>query len=140
MGGRPKLMEVFKDFEIEIIGWSGYKRKAAFKILRRDDAREVTLEDLKEYVKKLQKRYPSKGFRLRKYKGFRVIDQRSYVVKDGKKRRVYTRVPIYFDLKNQRFYVPSSYVRRRSKLVNYICMVTLGALGVSQSIYQRMVR
>jgi len=55
-----------------------------------------------------------------------------------KRKRIKDRVPIYFDLEAQRFYVPHTYVETQPKLVNYICMVTLGALGVSQSRYVGM--
>jgi len=47
------------------------------------------------------------------------------------------KVPIYVDLETQTFYVPKTYLKRKRKLVNYILMRTLGALGISQSKYYR---
>jgi len=47
------------------------------------------------------------------------------------------KVPIYIDLETQTFWVPKTYLTRKRKLVNYICMRTLGALGISQSKYYR---
>jgi len=44
-------------------------------------------------------------------------------------------IPIYVDLSKQRFFVPESHVKRKRRLVNYIIMITLGSLGVSQSQY-----
>jgi len=51
-------------------------------------------------------------------------------------------VPLYFMVENGqltgRVFVPETYIKTRPKLVNYICMITLGSLGISQSRYVRM--
>jgi len=173
-----KLLQIFKDFQIEVKGAS-YRYNAIFKVIPKKNPKKLTKKDLEKYIKKLQEKYPERNFKLRKYKNFLVISQKTtYVDKETKKeintlktrlrninrrllqsaldryeRIVITQqlkklkrkvkkkkgvVPIYVDLKKQRFYVPASYVKRRRRLVNYICMVTLGSLGISQSKYVRM--
>jgi len=124
-----RLLEVFKDFEVTVRGWSNKPQYTTrYRIVPREDFDPLTLEDLEDYIESLQKRFPDRGFYLRKYKNFRVITQKgSYHKKDA--------VPIYVDLKEQRFYVPSSYLRRNRCLVNYICMVTLGSLGITKREY-----
>ena len=137
-----KLLQIFKDFQIEIKGRSNIY-EAIFRVIPKENPKHLTLNDLKKYIQNLQKRYPNSNFYLRhthvKGKEYYVITRKSYYIgKDGKKHRVRDRVPIYVDLKTQTFYVPASYVKNRRKLVNYICMVTLGSLGISQSKYVRM--
>jgi len=124
-----RLLEVFKDFEVTVRGWSNKPQyPAQYRIVPRENFDPLTLEDLEDYIERLQKRFPDRGFYLRKYKNFRVITQRgSYRKKNA--------VPIYVDLKEQRFYVPSSYLRKNPRLVNYICMVTLGSLGITRREY-----
>lgn len=136
-----KLLEVFRDFEVVVRGGSQYgKYPAYFKVVPRENPRRLTVEDLRKYVEGLQKRYPNRNFYLRRTsvrgKEFYCITRKSYRVgEDGRRHRVRDRVPIYVDLEEQKFYVPRSYVERQPKLTNYIVMVTLGALGVSQSKY-----
>ena len=143
MARRIKLLEVFEDFEIYVKGGSQYGRYDAwFKVVPRKDRKRIELKDLEEYIKNLQKRFPKKNFYLgkRKINGktFYIITKKSYYIdNNGRKRKIRDRVPIYADLEEQKFYVPASYVKKMPKLVNYICMVTLGALGVSQSVYIR---
>ena len=172
-----KLLEVFKDFEVIVDSWIYRPRyPAKYRVTPKSNPKKVTLEDLQKYVSNLQKRYPQRNFKLRKYRNFVVVSQKTTYVDEQTKKEIATLkarlrninkrllqsvttryeriiitqqlkrlkrkvkkkkdvVPIYVDLENQRFYVPSSYVKRNPKLVNYICMVTLGSLGVSQSKY-----
>jgi len=137
-----KLLEVFKDFQIQIRGMSN-RYKATFKVVPKPNPKHVTLEDLQNYIKRLQEKYPERNFYLRKTrvkgKEYYVITRKCYYIgKDGKRHRAYDRVPIYVDLENQKFYVPKSYVEKSRRLTNYICMVTLGSLGVSQSKFAGM--
>jgi len=174
-----RLLEVFKDFEVIVNGASQFGRyRATFKVVPKNKPKRLTQKDLEKYIKKLQERYPKRNFKLRKYKNFLVISQKTTYVDKKTQREINTLkarlrninrrllqsavdryekivitqqlkklkrkvkkkkdvVPIYVDLKKQRFFVPESYVKNNPKLVNYICMVTLGSLGVSQSKYVR---
>ena len=139
------MLEVFKDFEVVVRGKCNYGRyEAEFVIEPKTNPKTVTLKDLESYVERLRQRYPDKNFYLRRthVKGrlFYVITRKSYVtLPNGKRKRVRDRVPIYVDLESQRFYVPASYVKKQRRLVNYIVMRTLGALGVSTSRYLRTI-
>ena len=143
--GVVRLLEIFRDFKIYIRGSSnrGYYT-ALYEVVRREDARVVTVEDLREYIRKLQERYPDRNFMLKKVKvkgkEYYVITRKSYYIdSEGRKRIVYDRVPIYFDLENQKFYVPKSYLKIKPKLVKYIVMRVLGALGVARVKYVKLV-
>jgi hypothetical protein len=92
----------------------------------------LTLSKLQERVDSLNQRYPERGFRLRKWGSYVILDQKT-VKPDGK--RVRDRVPIYVDLATQKFYVPESFYKDKPQLVRFIVTRTLGALGVSQSKY-----
>jgi hypothetical protein len=78
-----------------------------------------------KYVNSLQQRYPNHNFYLRRWRNYHIITRKGKYVKG--------RVSIYIDLEKQAFYIPKSYLQKNPKLANYIIMVTLGALGVSQS-------
>jgi hypothetical protein len=138
-----ELLEVFKDFQIIVEGKGFFCRYTqTFKVEPKEDHDQLTIDKLKDYVRDMQKRYPEKEFKLATRtvngKKYYIITRKSYEKDDnGKIHRVWKRVPIYFDLEEQKAYVPKYYVRTRPKLVNYICMVTLGALGLSQSKYVR---
>lgn len=136
-----KLVEIFKEHEPIVNGRSFMgKYRAKYKIVPRRHRNFLTVEDLEKYVKRLQERYPNRDFYLRKtkYKGkvYYVITRKSYKkMPDGTRKWVKDRIPIYFDLEKQRYYVPESYIKRTPRLANYLIMVTLGALGISQSKY-----
>jgi len=172
-----KLLEVFKDLQIEIIGSSQHGRyKALYMVVPRKDAEPITLEKLKQYVERLQQRYPQRQFYLRKYKNYIVLTQKTVIAPRGvhgeikrtrkiikkyerlklqtpvhqylifklkqRLRQLYRRirvkkdvVSIYFDLEKQKIYVPKSHVDKKPRLVNYLLMRTLGALGISKTKY-----
>mgnify|MGYP000011619538 CR=1 FL=1 len=176
-----KLLEVFKDFQVEVIGSSQHGRYRALYIVEPKPNHEpITVEDLKEYVEKLRQKYPDRGFYLRKYKNFIVLTQKTVIAPRGvqgeikrtrkqlkrymkllmpspvdlwmihllreKLRKLSSKVkvkkdavPIYFDLESQKIYVPKTYVERKPKLVNYILMRTLGALGVARTRYDKII-
>ena len=139
-----RLLNVFEDIEIIVRGKSCMGRyDATYQLVRREDAKRVTLEDLEKYVENLRQRYPERGFKLRiaKFRGktYYVIDQDVYERKRGRrKRKKKDRVPIYFDLERQEVYIPESYWRTNQRLAAYILMRTLGALGISTVKYVRM--
>lgn len=137
----PKLVKLFDEYKnIYVRGKSARGRyDAVFTVHKKTNA-YVSLEDLREYVKNLQQKYPEQGFELKiatvGKKKFYVITKRSYKLVDGKVEIVRDRVPIYIDLENQEFYVPKSYLEHRKKLSHYIIMRTLGTLGVAHVKYR----
>jgi len=142
MGRTPKLVEVFKDYkQILIKGASGFRRyPATYKLVKVDG--RLTFDRLLEYVGRLQRNYPDHGFELKVYrhngKTLYVVTRKSYVREGNKIRIIKDRVPIYFDLEEQRIYVPKSYIRRNKRLTNYVLMRALGALGLAKVKYVRM--
>jgi len=76
---------------------------------------------------------------MERYITLKVIENLKERLKELRKNRKKDRIPLYFDLSKQKVYVPKSYVLKNRPLVNYICMRTLGTLGMAQSKYQRMV-
>jgi len=135
--GKSKLIEIFEEYKPIVRGKSNFgKYPALYEVVRRKEPKKVTLESLKEYVKKLNEKYPEYGFRIYQKGKFLVLDRKPFRKdKRGRKKFVHQRVPIYFDLEEQKFYLPESYLKRSKKLVNYIIMRTLGALGVSTTKY-----
>ncbi|MEM2474799.1 MAG: hypothetical protein QW407_02645 [Thermofilaceae archaeon] len=135
-----KLLEVFKDFEVRVRGKSCRSRYDAEYIVEpRQDPKIITLEDLNKYVEELQRKYPDRNFYLytTRVNGveYHVVTRKKRLkLPDGVK-YVSDRVPIYVDLKSQRFYVPQYYVKRRYKLTCYIIMRVLGTLGVARVRY-----
>jgi hypothetical protein len=126
-----RLVEIFAEHVPVVRGKSNRGRyDAVFRVERKSNAKTVTADDLVSYVRRLQERYPQHRFYLRRYKNFYVITRKGKYLRD--------RVSIYVDVGSQRFYVPRSALERNEKLANYVVMVTLGALGVSQSRYEAM--
>jgi hypothetical protein len=132
-----KLLDVFEDFEAVIKGASFHSKYTCFfKIVKKTNPKTVTVEDLQQYIKYLQEKFPDREFYLRVAKVggrvFHVITRKCWMkMPDGARKRVSDRVPIYVDVENQKFYIPKSYVEKRYKLTCYIVMRTLGKLGVS---------
>ncbi|MEM7817886.1 MAG: hypothetical protein QXP52_00140 [Candidatus Aenigmatarchaeota archaeon] len=124
-----QLVEVFKDYEIIVpsrLKEGKYTR--LYKIVKKNNPKKITLEDLKNFVKKLNERYPEEGFCLIKQKDL-------YIITKNNEHRKLNFVPIYFDLKNQKIFIEKEYAEKEKRLTNYILMRTLGALGISQSKY-----
>jgi len=127
-----QLVELFEEYTPTVRGKAQNSRYLAiYKIVKKANPKIVTEQDLEEYVTSLQQRYPNHNFYLRRYRNLYVITRRGKWIKD--------RVSIYVDLEKQAFYVPKSYIEKNPKLANYIIMVTLGALGVSQSKHEAIV-
>ena len=121
-----QLVELFKDYTPIVRGKALNSRyEAVYRIERKANPKTVTEEDLIKYVNSLQQRYPNHNFYLRRWRNYHIITRKGKYVKD--------RVSIYIDLEKQAFYVPKHCIEKNPKLANYIIMVTLGALGVSQS-------
>jgi len=141
-----KLVEVFGEFKPVVRGGGNFGRYAqVFNVEPKEGAPKLTLQDLESYVRNLRERYPGKDFKLRRVvvgsTEYFVIDKRSYYRDErGRRHEVADRVPIYFDLERQKFFIPQSYIRRKRVLASYIAMVVLGALKVAQTKYARMGR
>ena len=138
---KVELLEIFKDFNIEIICEykKPYKRKEGFKertvrynIVKKSDPKKVTVEDLNNYASELNKKFPDEQFVVKEEL---VGGKKFYVLTKLNVNSSKPTVPIYFDLEEQRFFVPKDYVVNKRDLTNYIIMRTLGALGVSTSKY-----
>jgi len=132
-----KLLEVFKDFEVKLRGKSNFGRyEGEYILVKKPTPKRVTPQDLAKYAARLQKKFPERKFQLkiRKYKGvtYYIIDQDVWVRRRGRRKtRKKDRVPIYFDVEEQKVYVPRTFVEKNLRLVGYILMRTLGALGIS---------
>jgi len=141
-----KLLEFYRSFKVYMTGSSQNNRyKALYELVPKPDRRQITREDLEDYVEKLKAKYPDRGFYLRTARvdgrTFHIVSRSSYEkLPDGSKRRVYDRVPVYFDLEAQRVYVPRWYIRNRRRLANYILMRTLGSLGYASIEYRGMIQ
>lgn len=142
MPRNPELVEVFEEYKnILIKGVSSFRRyPATFKLTKTEG--KITLEKLQQYVEYLQTKYPDRHFALKTFnhhgRRLYIVTRKSYVKENGKIRVVRDRIPIYFDLENQRIYVPKSYIQNNRRLTNYILMRVLGALGVAKVKYFRM--
>ncbi|MEM4500569.1 MAG: hypothetical protein QW512_00365 [Thermofilaceae archaeon] len=139
-----KLLEVFKDFEVRVRGKSFRSRYDAEYIVEpRQDPKIVTIDDLRKYVEELQRKYPDRNFYLytTHVNGveYHVITRKKRLKLPGGVKYVSDRVPIYVDLKSQRFYVPQHYVKRRYRLTCYLIMRVLGTLGVAKVRYARVI-
>jgi len=84
-----RLLEVFKDFEVKVRGKSFHSQyDAEYIVVPKKRPKKVTLEDLKNYVRRLQQRYPQRNFKLRKYKNFYIITQQITYVDEETKRGI----------------------------------------------------
>lgn len=132
-----RLLEVFKEFDILLRGKSNFGRyEGTYLLVKKSNPKRVTEQDLAQYVARLQQKFPERNFQLktRKYRGkvYYIVDQDIWVrQRRRRKKRKKDRVPIFFDVEEQKVYVPKSFVDRNKRLVGYILMRTLGSLGIS---------
>lgn len=130
---RLKLLEPFKDFEIELKGRGFHSRyEQLFRAVPRPSRPTITLQDLQQYVEELQRRYPERCFMLR----HEVVDGREYWVLTqqgvGKKKDA---ISIYFDLASQKIMIPAFYWRNRRKLARFILHRIMGRFGWIETKY-----
>lgn len=128
-----RLVEVFEEHRPMVEGGSYRGRYACdYEVVRRPDARRLTVEDLEAYVRRLNELAPGEGFTLRavKWRGRRI-----HVVTKSSSQPRWPTIPLFFDLAGQRFYVREQDLRERPRLTDYVVMRSLGMLGVSQSRY-----
>lgn len=139
--GKPaNLVELFEDYQVDMyvehtsVGKGGKvygKRITHYRIVPRENPKKVTLKDLEEYVKNLDSHHPEEGFCLETTK---IGGKKYYVITKKNQTSKNPTVPIYFDLSNQRFFIEKNSLKN-PLATNYIVMITLGSLGVTQSKY-----
>jgi ribosomal protein L34 len=132
------LIEIFNEHIPIVEGGSLHgKYRADYIIAKKPNPQKITLKQLTEYLQRLQQRYPNEGFYIRKrtWKG-----KTLYILAKRKRKGVTGRIPLYFDLQNQKYYIDKRDLQTNPRLANYIIMVTLGTLGISQSIYANNIR
>jgi hypothetical protein len=132
---RLKLLEPFKDFEIELKG-RGYHSKYGqlFKAVPRPSRPAITLQDLQEYLEELRARYPERCFTLRR----EVVDGREYwVLTQEGVRRKKDAISIYFDLASQKIMIPAFYWRNRRRLARFLLHRIMGRFGWIETKYVR---
>lgn len=121
-----KLLEVGKDFEIKIRGYSGAPKYKVVRRLTLKHARiRIPLKGLKEKVENLKKRYPDKGYFLTRtrYKG------RVYW-RFGRKEPNLKGIPLYYSSTLGKLYVPKTYLDKKYKLVCSVIMYRLRDLRI----------
>jgi len=134
------LVELFKDYKVEIqvkhksVGKGGKvygDRLTLYEIIPKKNPKRLTPEDIKKYVDDLSIHHPEEGFVYVK----KVISGREYhIITKMNSKSNKPNVPIYFDLERQRFFIEKESTKTPS-ITNYIIMITLGKLGVTQSKY-----
>jgi len=146
MRSNCKLMEVGKDFEIVIRGWSGKPQyKVRKKLVLGVEEIRISAKKLKQIIADLQKRYPDKGYFLERakvrYCFFKEIPRPSIPVGVpvwrrgifwimGRKQEGVKGIPIYYSSSLHRLYVPSSYVKRNYRLTCSALSYRLRDLGL----------
>jgi len=150
MRSNCKLMEVGKDFDIVIRGWSGKPQyKVKKKLVLGVEEIRISAKKLKQIIADLQKRYPDKGYFLERAKVRYVLCQemlRALRFKliygqeirwnkgvfwiMGRKQEGVKGIPIYYSSSLKRLYVPSSYVKRNYRLTCSALSYRLRDLGL----------
>jgi len=136
-GKQPKLLRIFQDHQPIIMGKGQFGRyNQKFVILPKKNPPDITLEKLQKHVENLQKRFPDKNFVLKKKK----IGAQTYYVLTKKRYDKHGNlqkdtIPIWFDLEHGEYLIEEKTLQKQPKLANYVIMVTLGSLGISQSQY-----
>jgi hypothetical protein len=134
-GTHLNLVEVFTEHVPIIKGGSQYGRYDAEYELARTDGR-LELDKLREYVKHLNEKYPDQKFYVKK-QGYRrktlyVLAKPKKVAEMDESKK---RIPIYFNIEGQKIYVKREDLQQQTKLVNYVLMRVLGALGLAKVQY-----
>jgi len=111
---KMKLLEAFKDFKVMVKSDKRYREVVLIK-----DLKKVKAKDLKSLVDGLRRKYPDKNYRLEK-KG------KYYIIRRGND--YYNNIPVYFDLKAGKVLIPSSYYKRKKRLVCSVILYRLNPL------------
>lgn len=121
-----QLMEVFVDFPVKIRSWGGDKSHRTKRTVKpKNYPHKGLIRAIKRHIKDLQERYPDKGYEARDMtlKGERMLRIR-------RADKGLRRVPIYFEVRTGRFFVPKTYVKRKYRLTCSVINYRLHALGV----------
>lgn len=138
VGNNPK-----EHFIIKIRGYTGKPEYKVVKTIVLEQKRiSITRKALKKWIKDLQQRYPDKAYYLSREKvSYWLIDAKFnpchfyphtamfWIL--GRKSEKGKDVPIYYSMTDGAFYVPSSYIRKKRRLVSSILSYRLRDLGVS---------
>lgn len=148
--------------DLEVKGKSYHsKYNAIFKVEALPNADFPTLEDLKNYVEDLARRYPERGFTLETLELGReepsILNKiRNFILRFllrriPKPRRLYIvtqkdalekkdAITLAFDLDRKTVFIHRKDLEKERKLVNYLIFRSLGSLNLVQSRYERIVR
>jgi hypothetical protein len=133
-----KLIEIFKEHTPTVLSrFQNGKYIRNYIITKKPNPPQLTETDLGIYTERLQQRYPNEGFYLRKLTW---KNKTLHVLAKRKNHHTQGRIPLYFDLENQKFYIDKKDLQQNEKLANYLIMVVLGSLGISQSKYTHEIR
>lgn len=143
---RVKLLEVGKDFEIKIKTYSKDPKYVRYKklVLLKKTIR-ITTQKIKEIAKRLQERYPYKGYYFERAKVHYEIESITIPVSIpetgtrifwiiGRKEEGRKGIPIYYSSTLGKLFVPKSFVDRKYRLVCSVLMYRLRDLGIRYSL------
>jgi len=126
---KAELMEIGKDFIPEV---RDYTQRPRYQRVRKIIVPKVQLSfnDFMRAAMEFNERMEKKGKDVRLEAKVRVINGVVYYVLRRADKRWKDDIPIYYNPKTQRFYIPKRYPSRRKKLTSYVIMLRLSALGV----------
>ena len=126
---RTELLEIGKDF-VPIV--KDYTQRPRYERVRKIMVPRVKLSfnDFLRAAMEFNERMETKGKSARLEAKVRVVDGQVYYVLRRADRQWKDDIPIYYNPKTQRFYIPKRYPSRRKKLTSYVIMLRLSALGV----------
>jgi len=132
---RAKLVQLDLDRGIPIVYFEkGTNRWVRRLIIKRPDAKVLTLEDLEAYVEWLNLRFPTRKYELKP------VSYQGRILWSLERKNRKFRVPIYFDLERQAIFVQEWQLRRRYRYLVFLIFRTLGSLRVTTSKYLETIR
>ena len=133
-----KLIEIFTEHTPTVPSrLQNGKYIRTYIIQRKPNPPTITETDLKTYVKRLQQMHPDKAFYLRKTTW---KNKTLHILTRRKNAHPMNRIPLYFDLQNQKIYINKKDLDTNPQLTNYVLMRVLGALGITQNKYLHTTR
>lgn len=140
------LMEICKDFDVKIRGYTNKPKYPVVKKLLLDSNRSrINLDQVKEKFEALQQRYPNKGYYLVReeitYRLARDIQRAGGLKLNvpkhkrvmwvlGRKEENRKGIPVYVSTTLRKIFVPSSYVRSKYRLTCSVVSYRLRDLGI----------
>jgi len=124
-----KLVDI-TTLEPKIKSYSKNPKYTTYRILTLEEKTfTIKPKKLREVVANLQQKYPDKNFTLEKVKIFYQGKYRTFWM-IGRKEGYLKGVPLYYSTMFKKLYVPSSYVKRKPKLVASVLLFRLRDLGI----------